>query len=265
MSDYNQYKFLLCDRLQPGILKITLNRPEQLNAISPELHTELSQIWRDVAHDSETRCVLFTGAGRAFSAGGDLGNMQKVWRNRDVATTALEARQIVNGMLDTPQPIIAMVNGHAVGLGATLALACDLVIATEQARIGDPHVNVGLVAGDGGTLFWPLAIGPHRAKQYLLTGELMSGAAAAAIGLINRAVSPEELEPTALALAQQLVALPPLAVQWTKLSINKILKLIGNTSFETAIAYESATMSSDDHLEAVTAFIEKRSPNFVGR
>lgn len=265
MIDYSRYQSLLVDRPEQGILKITLNRPEHLNAIAPDTHTELANIWTDVARDTETRCVLFTGAGRAFSAGGDIQNMRKVWRNRDVATTALEARQIVTRMLDTPQPIIAMVNGHAVGLGATLALACDIVFAADHAKIGDRHVNVGLVAGDGGTLFWPLAIGPHRAKQFLLTGELITGAEAAAMGLINRAVPLEDLEETALTLARQLVALPPLAVQWTKLSINKTLKLISNTSFETAIAYEGASMYTEDHLEAVTAVIEKRPPSFTGR
>lgn len=265
MTDYSRYQTLLVDRPEAGILKITLNRPEHLNAIAPDAHTELANIWIDVARDADTRCVLFTGAGRAFSAGGDIQNMRKVWRNRDVAATALEARQIITRMLDTPQPIIALVNGHAVGLGATLALACDIVFAADHARIGDRHVNVGLVAGDGGTLFWPLAIGPHRAKQFLLTGDLITGAEAAAMGLINRAVPLDELEATGLAFARQLAALPPLAVQWTKLAVNKTLKLISTTSFETAIAYEGASMYTEDHLEAVTAVIEKRPPSFTGR
>ncbi|MGI8549403.1 MAG: enoyl-CoA hydratase/isomerase family protein [Dehalococcoidia bacterium] len=265
MADYSRFQHLICERPEMGILKLTINNPESLNAIAPPIHTELAQIWVDIAADTETRCVLLTGAGRAFSAGGDVKNMQQSWGNRDIAHVMREAKQIIDRMLDTPQPIIAMVNGHAVGLGATLALTCDIVIAAEHAKIGDRHVNVGLVAGDGGALIWPLLIGPQRAKQYLMTGDLIAASDAAAMGLINQAVKAEELESTALALARRLVALPPLAVQWTKLSINKTLKLVSNAAFETSLAYEGASMMSKDHLEAVTAFIEHRTPTFSGR
>src|SRR5581483_3937022 len=189
-KDYSNYEHLVCERPEPGILTITINNPESLNAISPPIHTELAHIWADVADDTDTRVVLLTGAGRAFSAGGDVHNMRATWRQRDVAATMREAKQIVDRMLDLPQPLIALVNGHAVGLGATLALICDVVIAADGAKIGDRHVNVGLVAGDGGALIWPLLVGPHRAKQFLLTGELIEARDAAAMGLINRAVPP---------------------------------------------------------------------------
>jgi len=264
-TDYSAYQHLIVERLEPAILKITINNPEHLNAISPPIHAEMARIWADVAADTETRVVLLTGAGRAFSAGGDVYNMRESWRKRDVHTVMREAREIVYRMLDTPQPIIALVNGHAVGLGATIALTCDLVYIAENARIGDRHVNVGLVAGDGGALIWPLLIGPHRAKQYLMTGELITGAEAAAMGLVNRAVPLDQLEAVGLEMARQLAALPPLAVQWTKLSINKLLKLVGNTAFETSIALEGASMLSEDHYEAVSAFIEKRPAAFTGR
>ena len=188
MTDYSGYEHILCERPEDGILKLTINNPENLNAIAPPIHTELARIWIDIADDPDTRCVLLTGAGRAFSAGGDVKNMVRTWGERDVAAALREAKQIVDRMMDTPQPIIAMVNGHAIGLGATLALNCDIVFAAEGARIGDRHVNVGLVAGDGGALLWPLLIGPHRAKQYLLTGQLLTGAEAAELGLINQAV-----------------------------------------------------------------------------
>lgn len=265
MADYRRYQHFICEKPEPGILKLTINNPESLNAIAPPIHTELSRIWVDIAEDTETRCVLLTGAGRAFSAGGDVKNMQRSWGNRDVNGVLREAKQIIDRMLDTPQPIIAMVNGAAVGLGATVALTCDIVYAAEDAKIGDRHVNVGLVAGDGGALLWPLLVGPHRAKQFLMTGELISGSEAAALGLINRAVKREELEATAMEMARRLVALPPLAVQWTKLSINKTLKLVSNAAFETSLAYEGASMMSKDHLEAVTAFLEKRAPSFTAR
>ncbi len=263
--DFSTYQYLVCERPEPHILKITINNPEHLNAIAPPIHTELSRIFPEIGADDETRVVLLTGAGRAFSAGGDVNNMRATWRNRDIATLMREAGQIVHGILDLPQPIIALVNGHAVGLGATLALTCDVVFAAEGARIGDRHVNVGLVAGDGGALIWPLLVGPHRAKQFLMTGELIQAADAAAMGLINKAVPADQLEATGLELARQLAALPPLAVRWTKLSVNKTLKLVANAAFETSLAWEAASMLSQDHLEAVSAFIEKRQPDFTGR
>jgi enoyl-CoA hydratase len=264
-ADYSAYEHLLFERPEPGILKITINNPESLNAIAPPIHTEMGRVWLDVAADDETRVVLLTGAGRAFSAGGDIHNMRESWGKRDIHKVLREAKEIVNHMLDLPQPVIALVNGHAVGLGATIALTCDIVFMAEGARIGDRHVNVGLVAGDGGALIWPLLIGPHRAKQFLLTGDLITGTDAAAMGLVNKAVPLDQLEATGLELARQLAALPPLAVQWTKLSVNKLLKLVGNTAFETSIALEGASMMSKDHLEAVSAFIEKRTPTFTGR
>lgn len=264
-ADYSAYKYLICERPEPGILKVTINNPEHLNAISPPIHAEMSRIWLDVAEDTDTRAVLFTGAGRAFSAGGDVINMRDSWRKREVASVMREARQIIDSMLNLPQPLIALVNGHAVGLGATLALTCDIVFAAENARIGDRHVNVGLVAGDGGTMMWPLLVGPHRAKQFLLTGQLMLGSEAAAMGLINKAVPAEDLERTGLEFAREVAALPPLAVQWTKLSVNRTLRLVASVAFETSIAYEGASMLSEDHVEAVNGFIEKRSPRFTGR
>jgi len=247
-ADYSAYQHLLIERPEPGILKLTINNPESLNAIAPPIHTELARIWVDIAADSETRVVLLTGAGRAFSAGGDVHNMRATWRQRDIAHVMREGKQIVDRMLDLPQPLIALVNGHAVGLGATLALTCDIVFAAENAKIGDRHVNVGLVAGDGGALIWPLLVGPHRAKQFLMTGELLTATDAAALGLINKAVPAAELEETGMAFARTLLGLPPLAVQWTKLSINKTLKLVANAAFETSLAYEGATMLSEDGM-----------------
>ena len=264
-QDYSAYQHLVCERVEDGILKITINNPESLNAITPPIHTELSRIWFDVAADHETRVVMLTGAGRAFSAGGDVHNMRAVWGNRDIAGLMQEAKQIIYGMLEVPQPLIALVNGHAVGLGATLALTCDIVFAAESARIGDRHVNVGLVAGDGGALIWPLLVGPHRAKQFLMTGELILASDAAAMGLINKAVPADQLETTGLEMARQFASLPPLAVSWTKLSVNKTLKLVANAAFDTSLAWEAASMMSKDHLEAVTAFIEKRPANFIAR
>jgi enoyl-CoA hydratase len=156
-------------------------------------------------------------------------------------------------------------NGVASGLGATIALFCDIIIAAKTARIGDPHVRVGIVAGDGGSVIWPLLVGPARAKEYLLTGDLVNAEEAERIGLINRVVEPEELYPTALALAQRLAAGAPKAIGWTKLSINRWLKEGLNLIMDTSLGLEWLTFVSEDHREAVDAFLEKREPKYKGK
>jgi enoyl-CoA hydratase len=155
-------------------------------------------------------------------------------------------------------------NGVASGLGATIALFCDIIIAAKTARIGDPHVRVGIVAGDGGCVIWPLLVGPARAKEYLLTGDLVNAEEAERIGLINRVVAPEELYPTALALAQRLAAGAPKAIGWTKLSVNRWLKEGLNLIMDASLGLEWITFGTEDHREAVDAFLEKREPKYKG-
>lgn len=259
------YRFLLREELEPGIVRLTLNDPERLNAAGPGMHHELSRIWAELAAADGIRVILLTGAGRAFSAGGDVRAMRDMWRTRDVPGLMREARDIFFGMLELPQPIIALVNGPAVGLGATLALSCDIVLAAEGAKIGDTHVNVGLVAGDGGAVLWPMLVGVHRAKHHLLTAELLDADRAAEIGLINEAVPSERLHARGLEIARRLAALPPLALRWTKLSINRTVRLMAASAFESSIALEATSMLSEDHLEAATAFLDKRTPNYKGR
>jgi len=186
--DYSQYGGVLVTR-QDKVLTITLNSPETLNAFTGPMHSSMSRIWDDVNDDPDVHVVVLTGAGRAFSAGGNVIAMQKKIDDPDAWNAGMpEARRIVFRMLECDKPIIARVNGHAVGLGATIALLCDIIIAADHAKIGDPHVNAGLVAGDGGALIWPQLIGFARAKEYLFTGDLMTAAEAERIGLINHAV-----------------------------------------------------------------------------
>jgi len=162
-------------------------------------------------------------------------------------------------------PIVAAVNGHAMGLGASIALLCDVIMMADTATIGDPHVRVGIVAGDGGTAIWPLAVGPARAKEYMLTGDPLTAAEAERIGLVNRVVPAADLDAAAMKMAERLAAGAPLAIRYTKLSVNKLVKDALNVAFDTATAYELVTFHSEDHQEALAAIREKRPPNFRGR
>lgn len=187
--DYSRYHHLSAER-KNKILTLAFNRPDSLNAINAELHTELSHIFADIAHDQETEVVILTGKGRAFCAGGDIKWFQDM-TGPQLDALFTEARKIIIDMLEVEQPIIAAINGPATGLGATLALFCDVIYAAENARIGDPHVRVGVVAGDGGAIIWPWLVGAARAKEFLMTGDLVSAEEAERIGLVNHVVPKE--------------------------------------------------------------------------
>ena len=176
-----------------------------------------------------------------------------------------DAKQLIGDLLDVELPIVAAVNGPAMGLGASIALCCDVVFMADTATIGDPHVKVGLVAGDGGAALWPLALGPARAKQYLLTGDPLPAAEAERIGLVNRVVPAADLDREATAFATRLAAGAPLAVRYTKLAVNKLLKQALDTAFDVSTALELVTFRSEDHQEALAALREKRPPVFKGR
>ncbi len=252
-----------------AIAVVTLNRPDQRNAIDLAMHAELERIWLDLAADSSVRAIILTGAGSTFSTGGDIAAMASRAGTPEGFAHSLKlppmTRRLFAALLDTPQPIIAAVNGHATGLAATLALFADIGVISQTAKFGDTHVNVGLVAGDGGAVIWPLLIGPNRAKEFLMRGRLVSGAEAHALGLLNHVEPAEAVMGKALALAEELAALPPLAVQWTKLSVNRLLKEQMNTVLDASIAFEMMSMNTQDHAEAARAFMDKRPPLFIGR
>ena len=263
--DYSGYQDLLIEK-KDKILTLTMNRPEALNAASPEMQDGLSRIFYDIVMDDDVNVVVITGAGRAFSAGGELPAQQaKIDRPELFLRTVYEARKIIYGLLDCDKPIIARVNGHAVAFGCTLALLCDIVIAVEDAKIGDPHVKAGLVAGDGGAVIWPQLVGYHRAKEFLFTGDLMAAKDAAKMGLINQAVPPEELDEKVYGLARRLANGPIKAIRWTKQSVNIPLKQLVHSMMDGSMSTEMLTNRSADHQEAVNAFMEKRTPNFSGR
>ena len=260
-SDYHAMQF----RRDGKVLHATFNRPDTLNAVDPDLHHDLNRLFGDVAEDTETHVLVITGAGRAFSAGGNIEQMQKLVDHPELFVDDMgAAKRLIFSMLDCPKPVIAKVNGHAMGLGATLALFSDIIIAASHAKIGDPHVSVGYVAGDGGAVIWPQLIGYARAKQYLLTGDHLLAEEAAQIGLINRAVPAAELDKVVDDFAQRLANGASKAIQWTKLSINIGLRQVAASVLDASMAYEALSNSTKDHAEAVAAFREKRPPRFTG-
>ncbi len=243
-----------------GVASVTLNRPDSRNAVSLKMHHELSEIWPRISADPDIDVVILTGAGKAFCAGGDVKGMDSgAFRNQALST---EARLLITRLLDVEQPVIAAINGDAIGLGATIGLFCDITVASETARIADPHVRVGLVAGDGGAVIWPHLLGPNRAKEFLMRGNSVNGAEAARIGLVNYAVPAEQVMKKANELARELADGPRWAIRWTKVSVNKILKESVNLVLDTSLAFEEVTMSMPDHQEAARAFVEKRKPVF---
>ena len=260
-TDYSDYEFLKVE-VADRVATITINRPDSLNAVNNVVHHELEQIWLDVRADHDVNAIILTGAGRAFCAGGDVKGMAGGGRGPIAASNG---RRLVDNFLDVEQPVIGAINGDAIGLGATLALLCDITVVSEKARFADTHVKVGIVAGDGGAVIWPLLIGPHRAKEFLMRGNFISGAEAARIGMVNYAVAPEQVMSKARELAQELADGPTWAIRWSKLAVNKWLKQQSNLIMDASLAYEMMTFNTKDHQEAVKAFVEKRKPDFVGQ
>ena len=248
------------------VLTVTLNAPDRLNAVDSRMHEELSRLFYDIDADTETDVVILTGAGRAFCGGGDIAAMKRWYENpAEFEVMAREAKKIIFGMLDCEKPIICKMNGDAYGLGATLALFCDVIFANDQARIADPHVRVGLAAGDGGAIIWPQLIGYARAKEFLMTGDAIGAVRAAEIGMVNYAVPVGELDDKVTAFANRLSSGAIKSIKWTKISINIGLKQLAHSIMDACISYETLSNRTEDHAEAVNAFINKRKPSFTGR
>jgi enoyl-CoA hydratase len=248
------------------VLRVVIAHPKSpLNVVDHDMHAELTRLFRELKREHTARAVLLTGSGKAFSAGGDFAWFPELQDSGKLEALRRDAKQLVWDLLDVEVPIVAALNGPAVGLGASIALLCDVILMADGATIADPHVRVGIVAGDGGAAIWPLLLGPARAKQYLLTGDPLPAAEAERIGLVNRVVPAADLEREAMALATRLAAGAPLAVQYTKQAVNKLVKDALNIAFDTSVALELVTFRSDDHREALAAIREKRAPVFRGR
>jgi enoyl-CoA hydratase len=249
-----------------AVLEVTIDHPRsELNAVDGLLHDELARLFRALREEREARAVLLTGSKRAFCAGGDFAWFPELRGLERLDPLRRDARQIVWDLLDVELPIVAALNGPAVGLGASIALLCDVILAADTATIADPHVRVGIVAGDGGVAIWPLVLGPARAKALLLTGDRVDAATAERWGLVNRVVPAAELLGAARAMADRLAAGAPLAVRYTKLAINKWIRAQAELAFDYSTALEIVTFQSEDHREALAAMREKRAPRFEGR
>lgn len=262
---YAHYQALAVS-VSAGIATVTLNSGLPFNAVNWAMHHELSTVFQALGSDSAVEVIVLTGHGEAFCAGADLDWLRgQLAQPMDPIEARQAARGIVLGYLDCPKPIIARVNGDAIGLGATLALMADLVVAVDSARIADPHVRIGLVAGDGGALIWPALIGYARAKEFLLTGNMVKAPDALAMGLVNRCVPREELDATVAKLVKQLRSAAPMAVRFTKAAVNIPLRQAVDSVLEASFAFETITLRSEDVKEGVEAFLAKRPPVFKGR
>lgn len=246
--------------LQDGVLTVMLSQPARRNAMDEVMHRELPQLWREVASDRDVRVVLIKGdpAGGAFCAGGDLKWVSEASQSGEGYEEILrDGVDIVRGMTQLPQPVISLINGAAIGVGASLALFADIVYADESATIADPHVTIGVVAGDGGAIIWPLLVGPNRAKEFLMTGDPLSGRRAADIGLINHALPAAELEPAARAMASRLASGPRLAIELTKRSVNLQMNALVSQILPASLAMEGLTFRTRDHHMAVDRFLSR--------
>ena len=262
MSDYTTLE----TAREGHVLRVTIAHPTSpVNAVDDALHHDLTTLFADLKREREARAVLLTGRGRAFSAGGDFAWFPQLREPGRMEALRRDAKQLIWDLLDVEIPIVAAPNGPAMGLGASIALLCDVIFMADTATIGDPHVKVGIVAGDGGVAIWPLAVGPARAKQYLLTGDPLSATEAERIGLVNRVVPAADLADEAMKFATRLAAGAPLAVRYTKLAVNKLVKDALNIAFDISSALELVTFHSEDHQEALAAIREKRTPVFKGR
>lgn len=261
---YSEYQHLLFERKDDGILLITINRPEVLNATNKRLHWELSRVWLDIADDDETNVVVVTGAGRAFSAGGDLEMIAQMSANPDNIGKAMkEAGDIVYNMINLDKPIISAINGVAVGAGLAVAFMADISIASESMRITDGHLRLGVAAGDHAVIIWPLLCGMAKAKYYLMTADFIDGKEAERIGLVSLCVPADKLIDKAMEVARKLARGPQQAVRFTKRSLNNWLRVAG-PAFDASLALEMMGFFSADLAEGVAALQEKRQPSFPG-
>jgi len=227
---------------------LTMNRPESLNAFDGELHHGLPDALHQVSDDPKVRAIVLTGAGRAFSAGGNIDDFTAFANDLELRRATLRlGRRLFEELINVHLPVVAAVNGPAVGLGCTIATACDAVIMSDQTFLADPHVTVALVAGDGGAVTWPLNIGLLRAKPYLLTGDRMPADVAVSLGLATRAVPPEQVLPEATAMAHRIAALPPQAVQDTKSVLNQHLRQAAVTVLGYGLAAESQSHDTPEY------------------
>ncbi len=253
-------------RREGHVLVATIAHPTNpMNVVDEAMHRQLHLLMRALRDESRARAILLRSGGRAFCAGGDFGWFPELRTVEALEALRHDAKAIIWDLLEVRAPIICALNGHAMGLGASIALLCDIIVMSSAAKLGDPHVSVGLVAGDGGAAIWPLAVGPALAKRHLLTGDALTAEQCRSIGLITDVCDPSEVDATAMALCQRIAAQPPLAVQYTKAAVNQQVRTALMQSFDISTQSELVTFLSDDHAEAVNAAVQRRTGNYHGR
>lgn len=253
---------------QDGIATLVLNRPERLNALSNELATALNEALGRAAADESVRVMVVTGAGRAFCAGGDLGQIRAGREKNDPSQLEPLLRagmQAVLRMRTMAKPVIAAVNGVAAGAGMNVALAADIRIAAEEASFGQNFAKVGLFPDYGGTFFLPQMVGPSRAAEMFYTGEMITAQTALQLGVVNRVVPAAQLEAEVAALARKIAQGPPLAIRAVKKILFGEEKAALEAALEREVQQQIACFRSEDCSEGIRAFFEKRAPNFQGR
>jgi enoyl-CoA hydratase len=251
--------------IEGKVATVTMNRPASKNSVNGELHTALTRVFIDLSARRDLHAIVLTGAGESFCSGGDISWMRDSLQDPEVFEfVTWEAKRIVYSMLECDIPIIGRINGDAVGLGATLALLCDITIASDTARIGDPHVRAGLNAADGGGFLWPLAVGIVRARELLLTGDLLTAEEAHRMGALNHVVPAAELDAKVDHIVGKMVRGPLKAQRWTKAGYTIPIRQQAHAHMDAGIAYELLASMTRDHKLAIDAFIDKRKPEFEG-
>ena len=258
-----EFPSLDIERLEDGILRLTLRAPGRLNAVSEVQHGELARVWNAIGEDDETRAVLVRGADGAFSSGGDLDLVLRIADDEETRQRVFhEARDLVYNMLACPTPIVSAITGPAVGAGLVVGLLADISLASPKARIVDGHTKLGVAAGDHAAIIWPLLCGMAKAKYHLLLCEEVDGVEAERIGLVSLCVPEEELEDRALEIARRLANGSRSALRHTKLSLNEWMKTAGPI-FDASLTLEFLDMTGPDVREGVAAIREKRPPKFT--
>lgn len=261
------YESLRLTTTDGPVATLELCRGDANNAFDETLHREFSEALRELTQARDIRVVLLSGQGRMFSAGGGLDYIERlradpVLRRR----TQQEGHDAFTALVEMPVPIVAAIQGHAIGFGATIVTACDVTVAYRQAKLGDPHVQIGLVAGDGGVLSWTAAAGLNRARRMLLTGDTVTAEQAYGFGLITDLVdAPEAALPEARKIAERIAALPPIAVQGTKRAFNALAKATNGNVLDLSLMAEVACLSTEDIAEALRASRERRAGHYRNR
>jgi enoyl-CoA hydratase len=260
--DYSSFKDIVFERRDHGVLWITLNRPDKLNMADAAMHQAFVDIWPLIDRDPEVKVAVITGAGRAFSAGGDLERIKKSYGNfEEIAAILEETRNIVFNMLNCSKPIVSAINGVAVGAGVVVALLSDISIMAENARLADGHIRLGIAAGDHGAVIWPLLCGMAKAKYYLLTSEFVTGREAERIGLVSLCVPDDQLLAKATEISTNLATGPRHAIKFTKRVLNQWLLQAGPI-FDHSAALEMMGFFSDDLLAGIEGIRNKRPAQF---